>query len=368
MIYIKVLHIISGNDNGGGAVHVLNICRCPSFENKICCIGEGELYSKALAMGIITVKYSLKELIFNKLVEYVKKENIDILNFHGPKATFIHYFTKFRLKKPCVVTVHSDYRYDFLNNKIKHLFYTPISKISLNSFDYYACVSQYIKDLLESKEFYGDKIVVNNGIDIKNIKITKSRNEIRKEIGLSENNFTFVMVARMHPIKNHEKLLKTFKRLSNEFDNVKLLLVGDGELENQLKNQVNKTKLNDNVIFLGYRSNSLDYINASDVSLLISLNEGGAPPLVILESGIVKKPVICSKVGDMGRIISDKNGFLINPYSEDSLYEKMKLSYLMKNKLNLLGENLYNDVVKKFSLETFWNRYYCFYERILNTN
>ena len=81
---------------------------------------------------------------------------------------------------PTVAVVHSDFRYDFLNNKLKYFIFTPLSIKGLKSFNNYICVSNNLKNLLEEKKFKGSKAVVNNGIDIKKISIVTSCRRYKK--------------------------------------------------------------------------------------------------------------------------------------------------------------------------------------------
>ncbi len=365
MINIKVLQIISGNDNGGGGKHVLNLCfySKDKFETVIGCIGKGELYDKAKSMGIKAIL--IESLRNNEICKYIKDNNIDIVNFHGAKAFFMYYLMKKKLIKTCIATVHSDYRYDFLNNKLKYIFFTPLSKMGLKSFPYYVCVSNYIRNLLENNDFIGDKTVVNNGIDMKHTKVLHNRDEVRRKYNIHSEDFVYVMVARMHPIKNHLSCIEAFNKLQKTYENVKLLLVGDGELECNLKNKCSELMLNGKVIFAGFQSNVVDLINASDISILTSFNEGGSPPIVILESGAVKKPFICSNVGDVRECINDETGFLVNPKSIEDIYLKMKEAYDNKLMLSYKGENLYKLVEEEYSINKFCNQYYEFYKVIL---
>ena len=173
------------------------------------------------------------------------------------------------------------------------------------------------------------------------------------------------MIARMHPIKNHNLLIEAFYKLEQEYKNVKLLLLGDGVEEENLKEKVDKLNLNSNIIFLGFKENIEDYIEIADISILTSLNEGGAPPLVILESGIKKVPVIASDVGDIPYTINKDNGFLIDPTSAHDIYDKMKEAYNNKNQLHILGENLYDTVINKYSIESFSQSYYECYKNLI---
>lgn len=360
------MHIISGNDDGGGGNHVVNICRRDNenFENIIACVGEGPLYSKAKTMDV-SYKLFTNKLNNMELVHFIKHNSISIVNFHGAKPFLMHLILKRKLNVPTVAVVHSDFRYDFLNNKVKKIIFTPLSTMGLKSFNNYICVSNNLKHLLEEKKFKGSKAVVNNGIDIKKVSTVMSADDIRNSLKLKAQDFVYVMVARLHPIKNHKQVILAFRKLSLEFQDVKLILVGDGELRPGLENLIVELKLENNVMMTGNVSNPIDYIKASNVSVLASLSEGGSPPLTVLESGIVKIPIIYTMVGDLECMLDENSGYKVENKDNINIYKTMKQAYLDKNNFNLKGENLYNIVVKKFTIEKFWERYLKIYKSIL---
>lgn len=365
---IKVLHVVSGNDSGGGAVHVLKICKCSKdlIKSSICCIGRGWLYDEALMSEIDTYILNFEDAISGKIAKLINDGEYDIINFHGAKCNFIYNMIYKKVYKPCTVTVHSDYRYDFLNNKFKHMFFTPLSKRGLMKFRYYICASCHIRDVLDKNNFKGNKFVVGNGIDIENYKPYDTALNMRKSLGITENDFVYIMVARMHPVKNHINLFKAFSKLAKEYNDVKLLLVGGGELEKSLIAEAKKLGIYENTIFTGQREDVCNLINSSNISILTSFSEGGAPPLVILESAAAGKPVICSNVGDMPYIVKSDCGYLVEPHSPEDIYFKMKLAYLNKNKLDDMGRNLLGFVKENYSMEIFWNKYYKAYKEILD--
>jgi len=360
------LHIISGNDNGGGGNHVLNICnKCNvNFENIIGCVGEGPLYSKAKTIDV-SYKLFTNKLNNMEIVNFINQNSISIVNFHGAKPFLMHLVLKIKIKVPTVAVVHSDYRYDFLNNKVKYFILTPLSIKGLKSFNNYICVSNNLKDLLEEKKFKGSKSVVNNGIDIKKNSVVTTAEDMRNNLKLNPQDFVYVMVARLHPIKNHREVILAFSKLTQKFHDVKLLLVGDGELRSQLEKLIVDLKLENSVTMVGNVTNPIDYINASNVSVLASLSEGGAPPLTVLESGIVKIPTMYTVVGDLESILDENSGYKIENQNNENIYKAMKVAYLDVNNLKAKGENLYNIVVKKFTIEKFWESYHRIYKNIL---
>jgi len=359
---MKVLHIISGNDDGGGAKHLLNLCANSKglMESTIGCIGPGPLLEKAGTKGVDNVLFSIKSFLGHEALEYIDDKGFDIVNFHGAKAFLMKKILGKRLGIPSVATVHSNYKQDFLNSKFKNIVYTPLSIMGLDSFDYFICVSCYIKKLMDVDGIEGKRFVIPNGIDFSECTVEKDAASVRNALGIHKDDFVYIMIARFHPVKNHGTLIKAFDQLQAEVGNVKLILVGDGECRGKLQEVAGP-----GVIFTGYQDNVIDLINASDISVLTSFSEGGALPLVVLESAALKKTVIASSVSDMPYSINGGNGFLIDPHSEEDIYMKLKEAYIHQERLKTMGENLYNYVKEKYSMDKFCKNYFDAYSYII---
>ena len=147
---------------------------------------------------------------------------------------------------------------------------------------------------------------------------------------------------------------------------MKLILVGNGELEEEIKEQIKALNMDEDIILTGFADNPIDIVNAADVSILTSFSEGGSPPLVVLESAAVKKAFICSKVGDIEETIDEQSGFLVDANSVDDIYEKMREAYERREELDNMGENLYKFVKNRYSMDSFCSKYYDAYKEILS--
>lgn len=359
---MKVLQVITGNDDGGGAKHLLNLCLNSKgkMDCAIGCIGGGALYDEALENGIECIFLRPASFLGREAAGLIEEKGFDIVNFHGAKAFFLGKFLLGKLDIPAVATVHSNYRQDFQNSRIKRLLFTPLSIRGLRSFRYFICVSNYIKNLLNADGMAGRKFVIPNGINLDGCRTDSSAAAVRSSLGIGEEDFVFTMVARFHPVKNHATLIKAFSRLRAEFGNVKLLLIGEGAGRAEIE-----AAAGEGVIFAGFRKDVLDCINASDITVLTSFSEGGAPPLVVLESAAVGKTVIASSVSDMPHIINGGNGFLVDPHSEEDIYSKMKEAYLHPDNIKAMGENLNRYVRGKYSMEKFCSNYFEAYKKII---
>ena len=108
------------------------------------------------------------------------------------------------------------------------------------------------------------------------------REKIRKELGLSEERKVFGHVGRFNIQKNHAFLINVFKEIQKKEKNAVLLLIGEGELEDQIKKQVESLKLDKNILFLGPKENVNEYLMAMDALLFPSFFEG--MPNVVIEA------------------------------------------------------------------------------------
>lgn len=128
----------------------------------------------------------------------------------------------------------------------------------------------------------GKVYIMNNAIDIDKFTFdVNMRNLKRKELGI-EDKFVLGNVGRLSYQKNHEFLIRIFNEVYKLNKNAILLLVGRGELEDDVKEQVENLRLTEVVKFLYVRNDVPQLLQAMDVSLLPSRYEG--LPVVLVEN------------------------------------------------------------------------------------
>ncbi len=121
---------------------------------------------------------------------------------------------------------------------------------------------------------------------------TEARKAVREELKISERAFVVGHIGRFMRQKNHEGLLRIFQNLRQERPDAVLLLIGEGELESNVRELVRKNELEGAVIFAGVRKDIYRVYSAMDVFCLPSLYEGF--PVVLLEAQANGLPVVCS--------------------------------------------------------------------------
>ncbi|WP_449537825.1 glycosyltransferase [Ferdinandcohnia sp. Marseille-Q9671] len=366
---MKVLHLNAGAETGGGMIHILSLLNQLNRDEFILGVFEkGVMFEKAKELGIHVIvfqqsnRYDLS--IFKQIIKFINENRIDIVHTHGARANLYAFIMKGFTKCKWVTTIHSDPRDDFLKGGLKGTIFTRLNFLSFKRMDHFFAISTRFKEMLESFGVKSDKVTtIYNGIDFS---IPNEPAITRKELGLSENDFVIIMIARLHPVKGHTTAFKAIQYLAQEYPFIKLLLVGDGPIKSELEKTVDDLGIKDIVSFLGHQQNIHSLLSIADVKILTSFSESF--PLVILESARAKVPVISTDVGGVKDLISDDTlGRVIPVDNENSLRNALEEYIILKNneELKVLGENLYIKASKLFSLEKFSNSIYETYRKFL---
>lgn len=148
--------------------------------------------------------------------------------------------------------------------------------ITLFANNYFACSNDAGKWFFSKKIIKSDKFkVIKNAIDTDKFKYNKIvRDKLRRELNIDDDTIVVGHVGNFKPVKNHSFVIDVFNEISKMNNNTKLVLVGQGVLLEEIKYKVEKLGLEENVIFVGEKSNVNDYMQVFDVLLFPSIYEG----------------------------------------------------------------------------------------------
>lgn len=245
---------------------------------------------------------------FKKLIEIQKKNNYDIVHVHTPIASIYGRLLKLKFKN--LKTIYTAHGYHFLKggSKTGWIVYYPIEKmmakltdvtININKEDY-----EITKNKLKPQNCYYLKGV---GIDLTKYKSLDEEQKIKKrlELGLKDNDFVVIMIAELNENKNHIQLIKALEMLKNKHKNIKALCVGEGNELNGLIEEIKTRGLEDNIKFLGFRTDVNELINIADIGVLLSYREG--LPRNIMELMANGKKVIATDIRGNRDLICNSN-------------------------------------------------------------
>ena len=284
---------------------------------------------KILDLGrdsIPTRKKPFNPFLAYKLYKILTREKIDIIYLNAaPNLIYFQIANLFLFRKIKQIGSfraltfwkgHLNSKFKYLDNLFAKLLYYTSKYTIVNS----NALSEHYSKILKISQ---PLITINNGSDF-NINVNKQPSEIKYELGLLSHEVFIIMVARLDPWKDFATMIHTIIILKEKFPNIKLFLLGEGSERSKIENLIKINYLEKNVFLLGEKTNSIDYINACDISVLSTFGEGFSNS--ILESMYLKKPVVATKVGGNIDMIgnTEQFGFLVSSFSPDEFASKIE--------------------------------------------
>ncbi len=182
-------------------------------------------------------------------------------------------------------------------------------------------ISAATRDALVEFEYlpHGDIDVIYNGI-IGVAADTERVAKLHEMFELPENCVLFGTIARLDPIKNHNMMLRAFKRVIDAGINAKLLIVGDGDERANVDAVIDELGISENVIMTGYESKPHNHLELMNIYLLPSLSEGTS--MTLLEAMSLGKPCIVTNAGGNPEIVLHNQTGLVTPNNDEHAYAK----------------------------------------------
>lgn len=290
----------------------------------------------------------------------IKDNNIDIVNAHHfMPLVYSSYGCKIANRIKLVYTQHSEW-------ELKHLkwMWVKVGHFLLSSADMSVGVSEKVTRSIQNKfGLDGSKAAtIWNGVSILGPERLGDKRELKETLNIDPDCKVIGMVANFRLVKNHIFLLKAYNELLKDYQNVKLILIGqsfDGDPTNsgsEIRTYITENGLGQHVSILGYRSDVPNLLGVMDIFCLTSIKEG--LPISLIEAMAAGLPVIGSKVeGIEDVIIHGRNGFLVDQDDvhglKDCLYSLLQDEAVCKR----LGESSRHMAREKYSLEQCVNRY-----------
>ena len=326
---MKVMHVLNSRIYSGAEKVVCQIIK--SFRDDVemvYCSPDSDIVRQMLSEQGVTF-LPMETMSTAELKRVIKEQKPDLIHAHDMRASFFSALCCGKI--PLVSHIHNNaydarglspktVAYLLAGFKAKHILW-----VSNSSYEGYAF----------HKLFAKKSSVLYNIIDTEAIFEKKAQDETTYD-------YDMIYVGRLTFQKDPQRLMRLCARLKERKPDLKVAIVGTGELEAEVKQLCEELKIAENVHFLGFRSNPIKMIHDSKAMILTSRWEG--TPMCALEAMALGTPVVSTPSDGMKDLIEDGvNGYL----TDDDAVMAEKLLAIMNDAdhRNILGEN----TKKKFS-------------------
>ena len=260
-----------------------------------------------------------------------------------------------------------------LNRDMSPAIYFANKITSLLDDGFVACSYEVLRKYRKYRPvFFNNKViaVVHNCVDVPNLDASNNHlSYLRGKYGIKDKGLVLTNIGHLNRQKAQTDLLYAFKDVAAVRPDVRLIIVGWGPLEHELKNKALRHRLQDKVIFTGKlnRSEVFEVLSITDLFVLASHWEGFG--IVTAEAMALGKPVVATDTDGSREVIRDgETGFLV-PISEPSAMAKAIMNLLENPELmNQMGKLGLERVKKLFNSKRYSQGYENFYERMIDQN
>lgn len=311
-----------------------------------------------------------------KLIKIFRKEKPDIVHTHTPKAGLLGMLAakisgvKVRIHTVAglPLMVETGFKFQLLKF-IEKLTYASANHVWPNSFS----LLHYIK---EHKLTKTNKLKViskgsSNGIDLNRFSIANFNldilSEVKKSIDYNADNIYLLSIGRLVKDKGIIELIETFKSLQSNQQNIKLVLVGKFEMElDPLPTIIlEEIKTNPNIIHIDWTAYVEYYISLATLFVFPSHREGF--PNVLLQSGAIGTPIICSSIaGNIDIVYNNDTGLCFNV--ADTLQMEKQITFALNNHeiVKNMATKLKKNIFSYYGREIIWNAILQEYKTLIN--
>ncbi|MCQ2802424.1 MAG: glycosyltransferase [Bacilli bacterium] len=341
---MKVMHLLQSNHFSGAENVVCQIINLFNDEKNVemfYCSRDGQIKEELLQRNIKFVP--IKSLTRKEVKRVIKEQKPDIIHAHDMRASFVA--SRCCKKTRLISHVHNN-NFNSRGLSVKSIAYL----IGSRKFDHIFWVSQSSYEGYAFHKFLKKKSeVLYNIIDIDSLK---------QKMSLDKNEYSYdiVYLGRLTTQKNPIRLMNVFKTIIDLKPNVKIAVIGSGDLEKETVDEATRLGIKEKIDFLGFQSNPYKILKDSKVMLMTSYWEG--TPMCILEALSLGVPVVSTPVDGVKNVIKDNyNGYLSEENNELAkkcilLIENIKIhNEMSENCLKTANEMMdiakYKNAVKK---------------------
>ncbi len=310
-----------------------------------CTLLEEGAARNGIELGSFDQHSRFSPAVLKEIKEFVRANDINIVQTHGYKPTIAGLYLKFWARIPWVCFFHG-----LTTDNIKVRIYHWLDRLAQLFADKIIIVSEDMRRQIIPWPDKGRIVVIRNAVQpTGGEKMSILADDARRNLGIAPENPLLAVIGRLSPEKGVDIFLNAFSLLRNK-TKVHAVIVGDGQERAALEEQSRRLLCEKQVVFTGYTTSVEKYLQAADLVVLPSRSEG--IPNVLLEAMSYGKPVIATTVGGVPEVVTHgQEGLLVPPKSPEILAEAIDALLDKPKAMAMYGKAGKQRVLDQFSPE-----------------
>lgn len=355
-VNLRVLHLLPTTTFSGAenvVCQIINMLNNDAETDMIYCCPKGQISKILLDKNVNHL--CLNNFTVKEIKQAVRMYNPNLIHSHDVKAGIFAILAAYNI--PIISHIHGNdekmrilsiksITFGLTSFKFKHVFW-----VSQSSFKHYI-----FKNFLNKKSS-----MLYNVINVQDVREKANYPKLTKE---KKYEYDIIFLGRLSYAKNPQRLIKVIGAIKENKNNIKVGIIGDGELMGEVKKLILKLNLEENIFLTGFLNNPLTTLIKGKIMLMTSRFEG--TPMCALEAMALGIPIVSTPTDGLNDIIDDGvNGYLscddstlaqksFELITNDNKRQEFSTKCLEKiveiNDINLYCEkikNVYNDCIKK---------------------
>jgi L-malate glycosyltransferase len=365
-----VCHVLHSLKVGGAEVLAARLARQLSGDFRVlfACLDElgtlgQQLRDEGFKVEVLERRPGIDWRCVLRLGQLLRRERVDLIQAH--QYTPFFYAAAARLLSPraaILLTEHGRHHPDFPRLKRK-----LANRLLLRRRDRVVAVGQAVRGALVANDGFPARRVqvIYNGIDLSPFAVPHDdRRSIRREMGVGDEDFVILQVARLDYLKDHATAIRTLAQIIPQRTDARLVLVGEGPELNAIQELIRLHQVETQVRLLGLRKDVARLLSAADLFLLTSISEG--IPLTVIEAMAAGLPVVATQVGGMAEVVENGVTGLLAPSGNQERLAAQVLSLAEAPAIRQqMGQQGRNRAIALFSEDCMHASYRNLYQEIL---
>jgi len=360
---VKILHVETGRHFLGGPQQVIWLIEALCARGHDCTLvcppgsgidgvarGKGIRVQNLFCAGDFDLPFAYR------LSQYLREHCPDIVHCHSRRgADILGGFAAVFADVPAVVSRRVD------NTEMR-----VMAAIRYRPFEKIIAISGAIAAVLREHGIEDHRIeVIRSAVDVDAMSVSADCDAVRRELGIDADRFLVAAAGQLIPRKGHQYLLEAVAGLRHKYPRLRLVIFGEGYLNNQLRAQAATLGLGDVVQFAGFRDDLDSFVGCFDLFAHPALAEGlGVAALKAAAAGV---PVVGFRAGGLGEAVEHgRTGLLVEPGDAQALGDAIARFMDDPDLGSRFGAAGRERMKKEFSIATMTDKHIALYQAVLD--